>query len=66
MSSSIGFDVFSSSATFSKLGSSVALQSDGTTPAAVLMPPRMCLRNFASVKDASVWPMPVYQLRPPS
>ena len=66
MASSIGLVVFSSSATFSKLGWRVALQSEGTTPAAVSMPPRMCVRKDGSTKLASVWPMPVYQLRPPS
>ena len=41
-------------------------QSASTAPAAVWMPPSRWARKSGSEKDACVWPMPVYQTRPPS
>jgi hypothetical protein len=37
-----------------------------TTPAATSRPPSRCLRKSASANDAWVWPIAVYQERPPS
>ena len=66
MSSSIGLLVLLSRATFWKLSFTVAAQSASTTPAAVWMPPSRWARNWGSENDSMVWPMPVYQERPPS
>ncbi len=66
MSSSIGFCVLVSSATFSKLPFCVAVQSPSTTPAVVSMPPSTWARKDGSAYDSMVCPLPVYQARPPS
>ena len=43
-----------------------APQSAVTVPAAVLRPPRMWVRKSGSENEACVWPIAVYQARPPS
>ena len=71
MSSSIGFEVSSSSVTFSKsaaLGEGTRLgpQSAAAAPVTDLMPPSRCSRNAGSPNEPIVWPMPVYHEWPPS